>query len=108
MRTAPPEPLGPVARIILGAEAADEIEARARFDYERRLAADATVSSARALAAMISASTNAAYDDVWDELLGVPDNLLPLFATPEGWATLSAHVAIQCGCGAAVVRPATH
>jgi hypothetical protein len=108
MKTAPPKPLPLLARVILGKDDADKIEADAFREYEERLAADAVVVSAGALAAAVSRSADVPYADAWDHMLSIPDNLLHLFATPEGWATIGAHVAIQCGRGPVVVRPSVH
>ena len=60
------------------------------------------------LAVKITEALSADYNDVWRTLTHLPDGYLPLLESPEGWAALSAIVAMDLGFAIVPFIPLTH
>ncbi len=68
----------------------------------------ATYRSARALASAIAEATSISADLVFDALTFVPENMLALLASPEGWSALAQYVAAELGVQSLNYRPRVH
>lgn len=99
-----PEPtLGEILSAALAAEAV-------RFDVQRekRLAARAQYLSARELAREVAPRFGCPPDEAFDALTYVPDNMLTLLHSPEGWSALAEYAAARLGVAAPGYRPTCH
>jgi hypothetical protein len=68
----------------------------------------ATYRSARALAADVADAANLSADAVFEALTCVPENMLSLLASPEGWSALAQYVAADLGVQALNYAPRVH
>ena len=64
----------------------------------------AAVELARQAAPVIGASEA----DVFDALTYVPDNMLDLLRSPEGWTALASFIAVDFGCAMNAYAPTVH
>lgn len=67
---------------------------------EAEVAEDAMVASARALSVAVADNSPVTAEEAFDCLCTVPDNLLPLLQSPQGWTTLAGYI------GADLAQPA--
>lgn len=94
-----------VTAAVEAAQAASEAAtAAAKFDPD----AWARDMSALSLAQEMADRLDEPLNEVWDSLCHVPDNLLALLESPEGWGVLSSHVSVTLGHGPACILPAVH
>ena len=63
---------------------------------------------ARNLAGEVSDATGIAADRVFDALTRIPDNMLALLTSPEGWSALAQYVAADLGVQRLDYRPRVH
>lgn len=73
-----------------------------------KLDADAQMSAARTLCAQAAPSLGMEAEEVFDELTRVPDNMLALLHSPEGWSTLVDYVASSLGKPPPDYEPTVH
>lgn len=64
--------------------------------------------SAHALMEEIAGRLGVDRDLVWNVLCGVPDNLLTLLDSPQGWSALMGYVSGELGAVAADFKPVVH
>ena len=67
-----------------------------------------TFEAARELSSQIAGSLSADADTVLDRLTYVPDNMLVLLQSPEGWVALAEYVAADLGLGPVGFAPTIH
>ena len=72
---------------------------------EAAIAADCVVLCARQVASQVAGRTELTWDEAWAEMLQVPNNLLSLLASPEGWAALAQYIASTSGVPLTPVLP---
>lgn len=60
------------------------------------------------LARSVASALDADYNEVWRVMTCLPDGYLRLLESPEGWAALSAIVAVDLGILSVPVNPAIH
>lgn len=68
----------------------------------------ATYRSARALACDVAGAADLSADMVFEALTFVPENMLGLLASPEGWSALAQYVAADLGLFCLCYRPTVH
>ena len=69
---------------------------------------DATMIAAEALAGEVAGSLGVPFGLAWDSLCGVPDNMLSLLDSPQGWTALAGFIAGDLGGDAPDYRPRVH
>lgn len=69
---------------------------------------DALLACGKALADDISQASGLDADLVFAELAHIPDNMLALLESPEGWSALAQYVAADLGVHALDYRPQIH
>ena len=99
MTPEPPLSLGDILGSVLAIQAHQEAE---------RVAADAQIASARALADAVAPMLRRTSGEVFDALTYVHDNMLPLLTTPEGWSALAQLVAADLGAPCLNYKPTVH
>ncbi|WP_417592544.1 hypothetical protein [Parasphingorhabdus sp.] len=72
------------------------------YDEARLIAATSLVSD------ICASGIDADFEAVWDFLVHLPDNMLPMLETPQGWYVLSAMIADNFGSTGRVVVPNIH
>lgn len=77
-------------------------------EVEKRIEARAQLASAYELSRRLAPLLRVGEEDVFQALTYVPDNMLPLLKSPEGWAALSALVATDLGAGFVPVPVTIH
>ena len=76
-------------------------------ERERHVAAQILV--AGALARFTAERTErVSFEDAWDALRGLPDNLLHLLNSAEGWSVIDSLIRIAAGEAALPVHPTRH
>jgi hypothetical protein len=86
----------------------------ARTDYDcelerqQRLAAEANYLSARELSREVSRRLGLDPESVFNALTFIPDNMLSLLHSPEGWSALAAYAAAELGAADPSYRPTRH
>lgn len=60
------------------------------------------------LAAAVSDDLRMPIGLVWDALCTVPDNMLSLLDSPQGWTALAGYIAAELGCRPPSFMPAVH
>lgn len=75
---------------------------------EKRRAADAQFRCAHALSDALAPILRLTSAEVFDALTYVPDNMLPLLCSPEGWSALAQFVAADLGSPCLNYRPTVH
>lgn len=103
----PPITHGPTLGEILGAALAYDVEAERR-EAEERLAASANYRSAWRLADELAPKLGVVPGDVFNALTYVPDNMLHLLASPEGWGMLAEFVAGRLNVASPSYVPVLH
>lgn len=83
-----------------------EVEQERR--QEEHVASVAMVSSGRCLASELAPLVNATADEVFNVLGTVPDNMLELLKSPQGWSTLAGYVAGDLGRALPDYKPTIH
>lgn len=78
------------------------------FAPREDFAGAAMCASARALSAGLAERTRLDAAEVFDALTYVPEPMLSLLTSPDGWAALSAYVAAERGLAPVVFRPTVH
>lgn len=66
------------------------------------------VYSARVLARDIAGSIKRDLADVWDAMCHVPDNMLDLLHSPQGWMALASFIASDLGAEPPDYKPTKH
>jgi hypothetical protein len=56
----------------------------------------------------LAAGFGVRWDDVFDALTLLPDNMLDLLHSPEGWTALASYVAADMGMATPQYRPEVH
>ena len=64
--------------------------------------------SARQLSAELSPRIGADFEQIFDALTFIPENMLSLLETPDGWAMLGQFVAGELDCSAPSYFPTSH
>ncbi len=75
---------------------------------EDRLFADAQLVASYALARQLSGHLGICEHDAWDSICTVPDNLLSLLLSPQGWTAIAGMVAADHGLIAPDFKPRLH
>lgn len=88
---ADPQPIGLAEQVIIQA-ITDEA-----FRHFSERNAQAMVASGRALARSLAPILDASPDEVFNVLGHVPDNMLELLKSPQGWTALAGYVATDMG-----------
>lgn len=70
--------------------------------------ARAQLASARELSRQYAPLLGVSPAEVFDELTQVPDNMLALLNSPEGWAALASYIAIDLGDSQPFFAPTVH
>lgn len=102
---------GPAALVDPGLSLGDILGAAlaaADNDRAERLAADATYYSAKELARQVAPFLHLPMGDVFDALTFMPNSMLCLLATPEGWGALANYVATETGANTTHYLPTRH
>jgi len=68
----------------------------------------ATYRSARALSADLAGAADLSADAAFEALTFLPENMLELLASPEGWSALAQYVAGELGLTPFGYRPTVH
>lgn len=79
-----------------------------REEEEERLASRANLLSAYRLSDELAPLLGVAPGEVFDALTDVPDNMLGLLCTPEGWSMLAEFVAGRLNIASPAYRPTLH
>lgn len=82
----------------------DEIEQEAL----NRAYADAQLTTSRALARLLSAHLGITEDEAWGSICTVPDNLLSLLCSPQGWTAIADMVAADNQLAGSAFLPTVH
>lgn len=69
---------------------------------------DAQAIAAADLAAAIAPRLRSDFDEVWDALCRVPDNMLDLLHSPQGWMALASFIASDLGAEPPDYEPTKH
>lgn len=77
-------------------------------EYEARNYAFARQVAAIELASGVAQALGADWGDVWDEMTHVPDNMLALLESPQGWSVLASYVAESIGRALHSYSPTVH
>lgn len=72
------------------------------------LTPDPLMHTAAQFARAMAFAGSLSFDEIWDVLITVPDNMLSGLNSPEGWAALSAYVGQSCGIIEPVYIPSVH
>lgn len=80
----------------------------ATCDQQRRLDERAQYLTALELARRIAPVLRVGELEALDALCVVPDEMLPLLRTPEGWKQLADYIAGTCGCSPTSFAPTIH
>lgn len=102
---------GPLAAQALVPTLGDILAAALSHDPERErreMAERAQYLAACELARHLAPLLRLGEAEVFDALTYVPDEMLPLLETPEGWSTLAAHVAADLGVLTVTYSPTRH
>lgn len=68
----------------------------------------AQVEAARELSRRVALMTGVTESEAFDALTYIPDNLLPLLHSPQGWSTLAGMMANDLGVIAPTFKPMVH
>lgn len=77
------------------------------IDETHRLA-EAQRVAGEVLASLMADASGESYSDIWAALCSVPDELLHLLSSPEGWAALSAYTSSAFGLTPSFIMPTVH
>lgn len=75
---------------------------------QARLIEFARYEAGRRLANEIAGASDLGRAEVWDALCSVPDNMLALLESPQGWSALAAYVAEDLGWALNSYAPTVH
>lgn len=98
-------PLGPAEQIVLNAVEVAILNEQRKIDF---IDTQAMVASAWALSGAVASLLNATADEVYGVLGTVPDNMLELLKSPQGWTTLAGYVAGDLRRPVPDYRPTLH
>lgn len=79
-----------------------------RKDEQARLELWARAVSATSLADAVGPRLGHLADDAWHSLLKIPDNLLSMLDSPQGWSALAGYVACDLGAAHVDYFPTVH
>jgi hypothetical protein len=79
-----------------------------RQDEQARLELWARAVSASSLADAVGPRLGHLADDAWYSLLKIPDNLLSMLDSPQGWSALAAYIAADLGVAHVSYSPTVH
>lgn len=98
-------PLGMAEQIVMNAITGAIAEEQRLIDY---IETQAMVGSAWALAGQLAPVVNATAEEIYGVLGTIPDNMLELLKSPQGWTALAGYVAGDLGRRMPDYRPTLH